>query len=181
MDEPTNHLDMYSIDILKKALLNFDGTLIIISHDRSFLKGLTNKVFEFKDRSIKEYIGGIDFFLETNNLSRLSELDQFNKLQKNIDKKRNSAQKIAYLTRKENEREIRKLKNKISKLESDITFIENKKKKLDTDLSDPEKFKQITKEKDFYLNYDKEQKKLLSKEKEWERLVSILNEKEKEN
>jgi len=181
MDEPTNHLDMYSIDILKKALLNFDGTLIIISHDRSFLNGLTNKVFEFKDKSIKEYIGGIDFFLETNNLSRLSELDQFAKLQKNIDKKRNSAQKIAYLTRKENEREIRKLKNKISKLESEITFIENKKKKLDTDLSDPEKFKQITKEKDFYLNYDKEQKKLLSKEKEWERLVSILNEKEKEN
>ena len=181
MDEPTNHLDMYSIDILKKALLNFDGTLIIISHDRSFLNGLTNKVFEFKDKSIKEYIGGIDFFLETNNLSRLSELDQFTKLQKNIDKKRNSAQKIAYLARKENEREIRKLKNKISKLESEITFIENKKKKLDTDLSDPEKFKQITKEKDFYLNYDKEQKKLLSKEKEWERLVSILNEKEKEN
>ena len=181
MDEPTNHLDMYSIDILKKALLNFDGTLIIISHDRSFLNGLTNKVFEFKDKSIKEYIGGIDFFLETNNLSRLSELDQFTKLQKNIDKKRNSAQKIAYLTRKENEREIRKLKNKISKLESEITSIENKKKKLDTDLSDPEKFKQITKEKDFYLNYDKEQKKLLSKEKEWERLVSILNEKEKEN
>ena len=181
MDEPTNHLDMYSIDILKKALLNFDGTLIIISHDRSFLNGLTNKVFEFKDKSIKEYIGGIDFFLETNNLSRLSELDQFTKLQKNIDKKRNSAQKIAYLTRKENERELRKLKNKISKLESEITFIENKKKKLDTDLSDPEKFKQITKEKDFYLNYDKEQKKLLSKEKEWERLVSILNEKEKEN
>ena len=181
MDEPTNHLDMYSIDILKKALLNFDGTLIIISHDRSFLNGLTNKVFEFKDKSIKEYIGGIDFFLETNNLSRLSELDQFTKLQKNIDKKRNSAQKIAYLTRKENEREIRKLKNKISKLESEIAFIENKKKKLDTDLSDPEKFKQITKEKDFYLNYDKEQKKLLSKEKEWERLVSMLNEKEKEN
>ena len=181
MDEPTNHLDMYSIDILKKALLNFDGTLIIISHDRSFLNGLTNKVFEFKDKSIKEYIGGIDFFLETNNLSRLSELDQFTKLQKNIDKKRNSAQKIAYLTRKENEREIRKLKNKISKLELEIAFIENKKKKLDTDLSDPEKFKQITKEKDFYLNYDKEQKKLLSKEKEWERLVSILNEKEKEN
>ena len=181
MDEPTNHLDMYSIDILKKALLNYDGTLIIISHDRSFLNGLTNKVFEFKDKSIKEYIGGIDFFLETNNLSRLSELDQFAKLQKNIDKKRNSAQKIAYLTRKENEREIRKLKNKISKLELEIEFIENKKKKLDTDLSDPEKFKQITKEKDFYLNYDKEQKKLLSKEKEWERLVSILNEKEKEN
>ncbi|MED5307688.1 MAG: ABC-F family ATP-binding cassette domain-containing protein [Bacteroidota bacterium] len=181
MDEPTNHLDMYSIDILKKALLNFDGTLIIISHDRSFLNGLTNKVFEFKDKSIKEYIGGIDFFLETNNLSRLSELDQFTKLQKNIDKKRNSAQKIAYLTRKENEREIRKLKNKISKLELEIAFIENKKKKLDTDLSDPEKFRQITKEKDFYLNYDKEQKKLLSKEKEWERLVSILNEKEKEN
>ena len=181
MDEPTNHLDMYSIDILKKALLNFDGTLIIISHDRFFLNGLTNKVFEFKDKSIKEYIGGIDFFLETNNLSRLSELDQFTKLQKNIDKKRNSAQKIAYLARKENEREIRKLKNKISKLESEITFIENKKKKLDTDLSDSEKFKQITKEKDFYLNYDKEQKKLLSKEKEWERLVSILNEKEKEN
>ena len=60
-------------------------------------------------------------------------------------------------------------------------LLRTKKKKLDTDLSDPEKFKQITKEKDFYLNYDKEQKKLLSKEKEWERLVTILNEKEKEN
>ena len=181
MDEPTNHLDMYSIDILKKALLDFDGTLIIISHDRSFLNGLTNKVFEFKNKSIKEYLGGIDFFLETNHLSKLSELDQSNKLQKKFDKKENSAQKIAYLNRKENEREIRKLKNKISKLESEISLIENKKKKLDLDLSDPVKFKEITKDKDFYLNYDNEQKKIISKEKEWERLVSILNEKEKEN
>ena len=179
MDEPTNHLDMYSIDILKKALLDFDGTLIIISHDRSFLNGLTNKVFEFKNKSIKEYLGGIDFFLETNHLSKLSELDQSNKLQKKFDKKENSAQKIAYLNRKENEREIRKLKNKISKLESEISLIENKKKKLDLDLSDPVKFKEITKDKDFYLNYDNEQKKIISKEKEWERLVSILNEKEK--
>src|SRR5690606_28445022 len=64
MDEPTNHLDIQSKEILKQALQNFDGTLILVSHDRDFLQGLTNKVYEFKDGSIKEYLGDIDFYLE---------------------------------------------------------------------------------------------------------------------
>src|SRR5690606_32237645 len=64
MDEPTNHLDIKSKNVLKQALQNFDGTLILVSHDRDFLQGLTNKVYEFKDGKIKEYLGDIDFYLE---------------------------------------------------------------------------------------------------------------------
>ena len=69
MDEPTNHLDIKSKNVLKKALQNFEGTLIIVSHDRDFLQGLTNKVYEFKDKNIKEYLGDIDFYLEQRFLS----------------------------------------------------------------------------------------------------------------
>ena len=68
MDEPTNHLDITSKELLKKALLNYNGSLIVVSHDREFLKGLTNKVYEFKNKKIKEYIGDIDFFLQEKNL-----------------------------------------------------------------------------------------------------------------
>ena len=75
LDEPTNHLDMKSKDILKSALQDFDGTLILVSHDRDFLQGLANKVFEFKDQRVIEHIETIDAFLERNRIASLKEID----------------------------------------------------------------------------------------------------------
>ncbi len=76
MDEPTNHLDIASKNVLKKALLDFKGTLIVVSHDRNFLQGLTDKVYEFKDHKIKEYLGDINYYLETHNLENMREAEK---------------------------------------------------------------------------------------------------------
>jgi len=75
LDEPTNHLDIRSKDVLKEALLAFDGTLILVSHDRDFLQGLSNKVFEFKDKRVIEHFETIDAFLERNRMNSLKEID----------------------------------------------------------------------------------------------------------
>jgi len=75
LDEPTNHLDMKSKDVLKEALKNFDGTLILVSHDRDFLRGLSKKVFEFKDKRVIEHFETVDDFLERNRMENLKEID----------------------------------------------------------------------------------------------------------
>jgi len=75
LDEPTNHLDIKSKDVLKEALLNFDGTLILVSHDRDFLQGLSEKVFEFKDKRVIEHFETIDDFLERNKMENLTEIE----------------------------------------------------------------------------------------------------------
>ena len=96
MDEPTNHLDIISKDVLKKALIKYDGTLIIISHDRDFLQGLSSKIYEFKNKNIKESLGDVNTFLEE---KALENLDDLNKTSKKIDKKKlkiDSIEKISY-------------------------------------------------------------------------------------
>lgn len=107
LDEPTNHLDMQSKDILKNALIQYDGTLIIISHDRDFLQGLTNKVFEFRDQNIKEHLGDIYDFLEYRKLKSLQQLEFKNK-DKNTDNSAVSKSKLNYERKKQLERDIRK-------------------------------------------------------------------------
>ena len=79
MDEPTNHLDITSKELLKRALIEYDGSLIIVSHDREFLQGLTEKVYEFKERNIKEYLGDINLFLEEKDLQDFKQLELLNK------------------------------------------------------------------------------------------------------
>ena len=80
MDEPTNHLDISSKNVLKRALEKFEGTLILVSHDRDFLRGLTDKVYEFKDEKIKEYLGDIDYFLERHDLDNMREVEKRTKV-----------------------------------------------------------------------------------------------------
>ncbi len=181
MDEPTNHLDITSKDILKKALINFDGTLIIVSHDRDFLQDLSNKLYEFKNKSIKEYMGDITTFLESKDLDDLDDLNMGGDkvIEKNI--KTDSNQKISYQKRKELDRRIRKTKNQISKLEKEISELESIRKDLDIKLSNPESFKELTKDPNFFKNYELEKEKITKKEKEWERLVSDLDKLQKSN
>jgi len=175
MDEPTNHLDIISKDILKKALIAFDGTLIIISHDRDFLQGLSNKIYEFKNQNIKEFLGDVNTFLKNKELENLEDLNLGNVAKKKLKKKTDSIQKKSYHQRKETDRNIRKLEKKISKIENEITQLELEQKALDVKLSNPEQFKELTKQKDFFKNYESEKLKIQEKEKEWEVLVSDLN------
>ena len=123
LDEPTNHLDMQSKDILKNALLQYDGTLIIVSHDRDFLQGLSNKVFEFRDQSIKEHLGDIYDFLEYRKLKSLQQLEKAKK-SGNDKKGQPSDRKLSYELKKQLERDIRKVSSQIKKSEEGIEKLE---------------------------------------------------------
>ena len=175
MDEPTNHLDIMSKDILKRALMNFDGTLVIISHDRDFLQGLSNKIYEFQNQSIKEYLGDINTFLQANQLSNLNDLNLQSNSKIKSKIKVDSNQKIAYNKKKQLDRDIRNTEKKILNLEKEIGLLEKTQQELDLKLSDPNQFKEITKEKDFFHRYELAKKNLSIKEKEWESLVLKLD------
>jgi ATP-binding cassette, subfamily F, member 3 len=125
LDEPTNHLDMRSKDILKNALLQFDGTYVVVSHDRDFLQGLTNRVFEFRDRKIKEFIGDIYDFIESRNIETLTELEQATRKNSRDIRSGDSDNKVLWERKKEVEREVRKIQNLIEKCEKEIEVLES--------------------------------------------------------
>ena len=166
MDEPTNHLDITSKELLKKALLNFDGSLIVVSHDREFLQGLTQKVYEFKNQNIKEYIGDINAFLSEKEMSNFKQLESSQKDQKIVDKDKNKEQK-SYHDKKNHKSNIKKLRNRINKLEKEITTLSTSLKEKDEALSDPVKFKELSNDKDFFSIYDQEQQNLKKLEDDW--------------
>ena len=118
MDEPTNHLDIKSKNVLKEALKKFEGTLILVSHDREFLQGLTNVVYEFKDQNIKPYLGDIDFYLEQRNLQNLRDAEK-----KTVEKKI-STKAIDSKQDYENQKKLKSLNNKLSNVESKINQLE---------------------------------------------------------
>ena len=159
LDEPTNHLDMLSKDILKSALLQFDGTLIVVSHDRDFLQGLTTKVYEFKKPHIKEYIGDIYDFLEE---KRLKELDDLNKKQKVQQEAKTvvSQNKIDYEAKKVEEREKRRLEKEIKKLEEQIDALEKELADLDEVMANPADHPDVKVDDNFYWNYGKKKEEL---------------------
>ncbi|NOY47035.1 MAG: ABC-F family ATP-binding cassette domain-containing protein [Chlorobi bacterium] len=127
MDEPTNHLDIKSKNVLKEALKKFEGTLIVVSHDRDFLKGLTNKVYEFKDQHIKEYLGDIDFYLEQRNIENLRDIEKREVIKKQTD---NTQNKQSY----QDQKKLKSLNNKLSKVESQINQLEKEIKEIDVEL-----------------------------------------------
>jgi ATP-binding cassette, subfamily F, member 3 len=129
MDEPTNHLDIKSKNVLKKALKNFSGTLILVSHDRDFLQGLTNKVYEFKDHKIKEYLGDIDFFLDQRKLQNLRDAEKKNAPEMNVTEKKSDAKQEF-----EQQKKLKSLQNKLSRTEAAIQKLEKEIKELDVDL-----------------------------------------------
>ena len=149
MDEPTNHLDIKSKNVLKEALIKFSGTLILVSHDRDFLQGLTNKVYEFKNKHIKEYLGDIDFFLEQRNLENLREAEKRDVVKTTETKTDN---KQSY----EDQKKLKSLNNKLSNVESKIQQLEKEIKTIDVELqtnydatvSDPKFFEKYQAKKD---------------------------------
>ena len=159
LDEPTNHLDMLSKDILKSALLQFDGTLIVVSHDRDFLQGLTTKVYEFKKPHIKEYIGDIYDFLEE---KRLKELDDLNKKQKVQQQSAPvvSQNKLDYEAKKIEEREKRKVEKEVKKLEEQIDALEKELADLDEVMANPTAHLEVKVDDNFYWSYGKKKEEL---------------------
>lgn len=131
MDEPTNHLDIASKNVLKQALENFEGTLILVSHDRDFLQGLTEKVFYFKDKEIKEYLGDLDYFLAEHKLENMREAEK-----RTVETTEKSNQPKSGKISREQEKELKKLKNKFSKIERTIADLEKEIKKMDDQLAE---------------------------------------------
>ena len=166
LDEPTNHLDMLSKDILKSALLQFDGTLIIVSHDRDFLQGLTNKVYEFRKPNIKEYIGDIYDFLEE---KKMKELDDLNKKMKSMPTENNISQgKLDYETKKQNDREIKRIEREIKKIEEQIESLENEIAEMDKVMSSPTDYPNINIDNAWYSSYGEKKERLQDLMNQWE-------------
>tara|TARA_B100000214_G_scaffold108917_1_gene76835 strand:- start:100 stop:2034 length:1935 start_codon:yes stop_codon:yes gene_type:complete len=173
MDEPTNHLDIASKGLLKKALENYDGSLIVVSHDREFLQGLTQKVYEFKNQNIKEYFGDINNFLAEKDLENFKQLETSQKDQKNIGKDKAEVQDL-YKAKKKKQKEIKKLQNRINKIERQIEKLEKSQKAIDLQLSDSEDFKKLSNQEGFFDDYNKNQQKLKDLESDWEKAIEQL-------
>ncbi|SDK66578.1 ATP-binding cassette, subfamily F, member 3 [Salinimicrobium catena] len=164
MDEPTNHLDIKSKNVLKDALKSFEGTLILVSHDRDFLQGLTNKVYEFKDHKIKEYLGDIDFYLEQRKLNDMREVEKRD-VQKQVGKESN---KDSY----QNQKKLKSLNNKLSNIESKITKLEKEIKEKDVELAT--NYEECMAKPNFLEKYHAKKKELENLMKEWEQVQEEL-------
>ena len=169
LDEPTNHLDMQSKDVLKNSLLQFDGTLIIVSHDRDFLQGLTNKVYEFRNKSIKEYPGDIYDYLNSRNMESLKELEVFAKEKKISAKKETKTEsKIKWERSKKLDKKIRKVKKQIAASELAIEKLENEIVEVNLILSNPRENNERISSGEIYKDYDNLKTRLTSEMSKWE-------------
>ena len=179
LDEPTNHMDLISKDILKQALQAYDGTLVIVSHDRDFLDGLVDKIYEFRDGKVKEHLGGVEDFLHRKRLENLNELER--KASSSDSPASSGAQtsaqgasakniadptpsQLSYQEQKEKDRERRKLQNKIDKCEKEIAQLEDKLKELEEKLSSTTDSGEIGK---LSVEYKETKEKLDLKMEEW--------------
>ncbi len=179
LDEPTNHLDLRTKDILKSALLQYNGTLVIVSHDRDFLQGLTHRLYEFKNKGIKEYRGDINLFLEKRKLESLKELEI---VKKPVTSSSNSPanNKEQWENKKEYDKKIRKLKSEIEKIESLIETSESLLNTLNEKLSDPQKYEEEIKSGKLYKQHDKVNQDLEIAFKNWDTKHQELENAEKQ-
>ena len=168
LDEPTNHLDMLSKDILKNALIQYDGTLIIVSHDRDFLQGLTNKVYEFRKPHIKEYIGDIYDFLEQKNLNHLKELEIAAKQQTQKAAEPVSQNKMNYERKKQIDAKLRKVDKEIQRLETAISKLETELAEQDAIMANPAEHPEVKVDNDWYWAYGKKKEELQALLDDWE-------------
>ena len=175
MDEPTNHLDIRSKDILKKALIDYEGTVVMVSHDRDFMKGICNRLFEFRDGHVKEYICDIEEFMQIRKVERLNELD--------LDKTGSKAEVKEIVTpravevkveNKTNDVDKKQLQNKLKKIEETIEKLELELKTCDTKLSNPTEYEKLVNDKTFFDNYNKLKLSLDVEMKNWEEVSGKL-------
>jgi len=171
LDEPTNHLDIRSKEILKKALMEYEGTIILVSHDRDFLDGLSNRLFEFREGHVKEHLCDIKEFMEKRKLERLMELKSTIETPQPVKEKVPEKKDEAAA---EKEKQLKQLKSQVARIEKEIEQLEADIKKLDIELSDPEKYMALTADKNFFPNYEAMKKKLELALKEWESLSAKI-------
>ena len=174
LDEPTNHMDIRSKDILKQALKSYDGTLIIVSHDRDFLDGLVDKLYEFRDGKVKEHLGGVQEFLERRKVENLNELERHYKVAEEkpaelVQKKEEAKQE--YQAKKYVSKEEKKIRNRISFLEKGIATIEEKMAEIEAKLSNPGPDDDVM---DLTRAYLENKRELDYKMEEWEKLNESL-------
>ncbi len=171
LDEPTNHLDMRSKDVLKDAIKAFNGTVVVVSHDREFLDGLVDKVYEFGNHKIKEHLGGIYDFLQSKKMASLQELER--KAQPQVTEAKEvkpSDNKLSYEAKKELTKKIRKAEKAVADSEAEINAIEQRIAEIETELQNPENATNTA----LFDEYKKKKHELEQKMYEWELLSEEL-------
>ena len=168
MDEPTNHLDIRSKNVLKEALKKFEGTLILISHDRDFLQGLSDRVVEFKDHRLKEYLGDVQFYLEQKKLDSLVDLER---VEKEVKKKPTGGENDY-----QQQKRLKSLKNKQSKLEAKIADLEKEIKVIDFELEI--NYDATIAQPNFFDDYTQKKDRLTAVMEDWEKTTEELMEME---
>ena len=181
LDEPTNHLDIKSKEVLKQSLIDYEGTLVMVSHDRDFMTGLCDRLFEFRDGHLKEYLCDIKEFMEIRKVERLNELDLDKSgvkaaavVEKNTST--NSANKPnSDFEAQEKKKQQSQIQTQIKKSEEEIERLESEIKKLDHQLSIPETYDTLSKDQNFFNSYNKLKKDLELEMQKWEDLSAKLN------
>ena len=174
LDEPTNHLDMRSKDVLKDAIRDFDGTVIVVSHDREFLDGLVTKVYEFGGGVVKEHIGGIYDFLQKKKMESLQEL-QLTQSSASVAKEEPvpvSENKLSYEAQKELNRKARKLEKQVAACETHIGELEAQVTEIENRMATPEG----AADRSLYEQYQALKKEITAAEEEWESMLMELEE-----
>lgn len=175
LDEPTNHLDIKSKEILKQALLDYEGTIVMVSHDRDFMTGMCDRLFEFRDGHVKEHLCDIKEFMEIRKVERLNELD----LDKSGVKAAPAAEKKAAapsdFEAAEKKKQQAQIQSQIKKTEENIERLESEIKLLDTKLGDPVAYEALSKDAGFFNNYNKLKKELEAEMAKWEELSAKLS------
>ena len=165
MDEPTNHLDIKSKTVLKTALQQFEGTLILVSHDRDFLQGLTSTVYEFKDQKLKQYLGDIDFYLEQRQVENLREVEKRTQVK---TPQKVAAPKQSY----EDQKQLKSLNNRLSKVESSIATLERTIKAIDVEMET--NYDQAVAQPDFFETYQFKKNQLNQLMSDWEQITESI-------
>lgn len=180
LDEPTNHLDMVSKDILKAALVRYDGTLIVVSHDRDFLQGLTESIYEFLHHKVCQFKGDIADFLQSKKMNDFKELETVSPSVKTVSTTSVSKSKADYLKGKEKESSLRKIRNKITSCENEIEQTEKQIKDLDDQMTQGDFTNQTTEMQKLCTQYEKFKKQLSEQMQQWENLQMELEKAERQ-
>ena len=165
LDEPTNHMDMRSKDILKNALQKYDGTVVVISHDRDFLDGLVDRIYEWRDGGVQEYLGGIYYFLEKRKLDSMQEIERKDTPTESTQPKTNSSGKLSYEQKKEQEKAVRKLRKAIENVETELAKIEEQIAEYDSKFATATEYNEAD-----YVTYNEMKASYDKQMHEWEKL-----------
>ncbi len=182
MDEPTNHLDIRSKEVLKSALQDYEGTVVMVSHDRDFMKGICNRLFEFRDGKVREHLCDIEEFMQLRKVERLNELDLDKKTtkqeafgsvqQKAVEQKQETTNKKQEAS---NDNEKKQLQSKLKKVEETIEKLEVEIKQADQKLADQANYEKLMNDKIFFTNYSQLKDKLEAELIKWEEISNQLS------